>query len=73
LTTSIAGGHGEAAIDEFGAAKYGNIRKHVSSSDHAFQEIGQMAERLNLSQSIIDHANISFRVGKYIFLLLECL
>jgi len=65
LTTIIGGGKGDAAFDEFGAAKYAN-RRNITSADralmNAFREIGQMAERINLPRTITDRANNLFKV-----------
>ncbi|CAG7732265.1 unnamed protein product [Allacma fusca] len=66
LSTIIGGGgRGEAAFDEFGQAKYQN-RRSISSSDraliNAFKEISQMADRINLTKTIVDRANNLFKM-----------
>lgn len=64
LTTVIGRGTGDASFDESGNAKYHN-RKTMSSSDRAlvtaFREINNMADRINLTRTIIDRANVMFK------------
>jgi len=65
LSTLIGGGKGEAAFDENGLAKYSN-RRTMTTGDralvNAFQEISDMATRINLPKAIIDRANNLFKV-----------
>ena len=64
LTTVIGRGTGVAAFDESGNAKYHN-RRSMSSSDRAlvtaFREISNMADRINLTKTITDRANLLFK------------
>lgn len=64
LTTVIGRATGDAAFDETGNAKYHN-RRNMSSSDRAlvaaFREIGNMADRINLTKTITDRANLLFK------------
>lgn len=64
LTTVIGRGTGDASFDETGAAKYHN-RRNMSSSDRAlvtaFREISNMGDRINLTKTITDRANLLFK------------
>lgn len=64
LTTVIGRGTGDASFDESGGAKYHN-RRNMSSSDRAlvtaFREISNMADRINLTKTITDRANLLFK------------
>ncbi|XP_076342105.1 transcription initiation factor IIB-like isoform X1 [Tachypleus tridentatus] len=64
LTTVVGRGTGDASFDESGAAKYQN-RRSMSSSDraltNAFREISNMADRINLTKTIVDRANSLFK------------
>lgn len=64
LTTVIGRGTGEASFDEAGNSKYHN-RRTMSSSDralmNAFKEISTMADRINLTKTIVDRANLLFK------------
>ena len=64
LTTVIGRGTGDASFDESGNAKYHN-RRNMSSSDRAlvtaFREISNMADRINLTKTITDRANMLFK------------
>ncbi|KAK2155436.1 hypothetical protein LSH36_240g00019 [Paralvinella palmiformis] len=64
LSTMIAVGPGDRALDDNGRSIYKN-RRQVSSSDrallNAFREISQMAERLNLPHMIVERANTLFK------------
>lgn len=64
LTTVIGRATGDAAFDESGNAKYHN-RRNMSSSDRAlvtaFREISNMADRINLTKTITDRANLLFK------------
>ena len=64
LTTVIGRGTGDASFDESGNAKYHN-RRNMSSSDralvNAFKEINNMADRINLTKTIVDRANVMFK------------
>ncbi|EEC19048.1 transcription initiation factor iib, putative [Ixodes scapularis] len=60
----IGKGTGDASFDESGTAKYQN-RKTMSSSDralvNAFREISNMADRINLTKTIVDRSNLLFK------------
>ena len=64
LTTVIGRGTGEASFDEQGNSRYHN-RRTMSSSDralmNAFKEISTMADRINLTRTIVDRANSLFK------------
>ena len=64
LSTIIATTRESTAFDENGKPLYKN-KRNLSSTDrtlmHAFSEIGQMAERLNLPRSVSDQANAIFK------------
>ncbi|XP_029846304.1 transcription initiation factor IIB isoform X3 [Ixodes scapularis] len=64
LATMIGKGTGDASFDESGTAKYQN-RKTMSSSDralvNAFREISNMADRINLTKTIVDRSNLLFK------------
>ncbi|GAB6031520.1 hypothetical protein CHUAL_009289 [Chamberlinius hualienensis] len=64
LSTVIGRGTGGASFDDSGAPKYQN-RRTMSSSDRAlitaFREISNMADRINLSKTIVDRANNLFK------------
>lgn len=67
LTTMIGpspSGGNVASFDDSGAAVYKN-RQTMSSSDrtliNAFKEIGTMADRINLTRTIVDRANRLFK------------
>ena len=64
LTTVIGRGTGDASFDESGGAKYHN-RRNMTSSDRAlvtaFREISNMADRINLTKTITDRANLLFK------------
>ncbi|KAL3205946.1 hypothetical protein MRX96_040535 [Rhipicephalus microplus] len=64
LATMIGKGTGDASFDESGTAKYQN-RKTMSSADralmNAFREISNMADRINLTKTIVDRANLLFK------------
>ncbi|XP_013776044.1 transcription initiation factor IIB-like [Limulus polyphemus] len=64
LSTVVGRGTGDASFDESGAAKYQN-RRTMSSSDraltNAFREISNMADRINLTKTIVDRANSLFK------------
>lgn len=64
LATMIGKGTGDASFDESGAAKYQN-RKTMSSGDRAlltaFREISNMADRINLTKTIVDRSNLLFK------------
>ncbi|XP_076346933.1 transcription initiation factor IIB-like isoform X2 [Tachypleus tridentatus] len=64
LSTVVGKGTGDASFDESGTAKYQN-RRTMSSSDraltNAFREINNMADRINLTKTIVDRANSLFK------------
>ncbi|XP_013782891.1 transcription initiation factor IIB-like [Limulus polyphemus] len=64
LSTVVGRGTGDASFDESGVAKYQN-RRTMSSSDraltNAFREINNMADRINLTKTIVDRANSLFK------------
>uniref|UniRef100_A0A8C6MGS1 Transcription initiation factor IIB n=1 Tax=Nothobranchius furzeri TaxID=105023 RepID=A0A8C6MGS1_NOTFU len=63
-STFLLQGTGAASFDEFGNSKYQN-RRTMSSSDramlHAFKEISNMADRINLPRNIVDRTNNLFK------------
>lgn len=64
LTTMIGRSTSDASFDSEGNAKYHN-RKHLSSSDRAlvntFKEISNMSDKINLTKTIVDRANVLFK------------
>uniref|UniRef100_T1IL29 Transcription initiation factor IIB n=1 Tax=Strigamia maritima TaxID=126957 RepID=T1IL29_STRMM len=64
LSTTIGNATGTAGFDPDGVAKYKN-RSTVSNADrvlmNAFREIANMADRINLPQTIVDRANNLFK------------
>merc|ERR1712083_1127514 len=65
LTTMIGPGRGMASFNPDGTALYNN-RKTQSSSDrtliNAFRTISNMADRINLTKTIVDRANNLFKM-----------
>lgn len=64
LSTVIGRGTGDASYDDSGSPKY-HTRRTLSSSDralvNAFREISNMADRINLPNTIVDRANNLFK------------
>lgn len=64
LTTMIGRSSSDAAFNESGQPKYFN-RKQMSSSDRAlvntFKEISNMSDKINLTKTIVDRANLLFK------------
>lgn len=60
----IGPGRGDASFDGFGMSKYQN-RRTMNSSDrallNAIREINSMADRINLTKTIVDRANNLFK------------
>ena len=67
LSTMIGPGTGKGSFDSTGTAIYNN-RRSVTSSDRtlikAFRTISEMADRINLTKTIIDRANNLFKMIK---------